>query len=213
MAKLGDYEYPEVGLNESVQLTRRIYDDLGGDIRRDGLAIVLGMSPTGGAFSARISALRIWGLATGGGSIELTDTGTRISSPTSPEAEARIMRNLAASIPLFNELYDRIGNSTVEHGLLSAMIQEITNAEMNEINQRVIVIERIFEGISGYLRALDALHAEKDAIVKSLPDVEELPNGWIEFRYDDGALRMRETPTNLDMLIATLESRRDRLSS
>ena len=213
MAKLADYEFPEIELEESVELTRLIYDKLGGKVRRDGLASTLRMSPTGGAFGTRLNALRIWGLAERRGDVKLTSLGIQISSPTSLDEESHIMRRLATSVPLFNELHERIDDSAVDQGLLSAMIQEITNAEMNEIDQRVAVIERIFEGIRGYLRASDDLQAEKDAIVKSLPDVEELPNGWIEFRYDDGALRMRETPTNLDMLIATLESRRDRLSS
>ena len=55
MAKLGDCDFPEIGLAESVELTRRIYDELGGDVRRDGLAIVLGMSPAG-ALSVPVSA-------------------------------------------------------------------------------------------------------------------------------------------------------------
>lgn len=212
MAKLGDYEFPEIGLTESVELTRRIYDELRGEVRRDALAMVLGMSPAGGAFSARVSALRIWGLATGGGSIELTHAGERISSPTSPEAEARVKRSLATAVPLFNHLYDRIGDSSVEQSVLAAILQEITGAEMSEIVQRVAVIERIFEGIHPYLSEFDDLQAENNAMLRTRSNIENLPEGWMEFRYDDGALRMRETPANLDMLIATLESRRDRLS-
>ena len=212
MAKLGDYEFPEIGLSESVELTRRIYDELRGEVRRDALAMVLHMSPAGGAFAARVGALRIWGLATGGGSIELTHAGERISTPTSPEAEARVMRNLAASVPLFNDLYDRTSDSSVDQSVLAAILQEITGAEMNEIVQRVAVIERIFEGIRPYLSESDLHQAEKNAVSRFNTDVQALPDGWMEFRYDDGALRMRETAANLDMLIATLESRRDRLS-
>jgi len=212
MAKLGDYEFPEIGLTESVELTRRIYDELRGEVRRDALAMVLGMSPAGGAFSARVSALRIWGLATGGGSIELTHTGERISSPTSLEAEARVMRSLAASVPLFNDLYDRTSDSSVDQSVLAAILQEITDAEMDEITQRVAVIERIFEGIRRYLSESGRYQSEKNAMLGTGTDTENLPEGWMEFRYDDGALRMRETAANLDMLIATLESRKDRLS-
>ena len=212
MAKLGDYEFPEIGLTESVELTRRIYDELRGEVRRDTLAMVLKMSPAGGAFANRISALRIWGLATGRSSIELTHTGERISSPTSPEAEARVMRSLAASIPLFNDIYDRTGDSSVDQSVLAAILQEITGAKMDEIIQRVAVIERIFEGIRRYLNETDHYQTEKNAMLQTGTNIENLPEGWMEFRYDDGALRMRETAANLDMLIATLESRRDRLT-
>lgn len=214
MAKLGDYEFPEIGLPESVELTRRIYDELGGDIRRDGLAIVLGMSPAGGAFGARISALRIWGLATGRGLIELTTSGVRVSSPSGPDEEAQVMRRLAASVPLFNELYGRIGDSSVDQNVLAAMIQEVTGVEMDEVVRRVAVIDRIFEGIREYLGTSDD-EADQNAVSRPhtvASDSESLPKGWMEFRYEDGTLRMRETIANLDMLIVTLESRRDRLS-
>ena len=123
------------------------------------------------------------------------------------------MRNLAASVPLFNDLYDRTGDSSVDQSVLSAILQEITGAEMDEIVQRVAVIDRIFEGIRKYLSESDYYQTEKNAMLGTGTDIENLPEGWMEFRYDDGALRMRETAANLDMLIATLESRRDRLSS
>lgn len=212
MARLGEYEFPEIGLTESVELARRIYDELRGEVRRDALAIVLGMSPSGGAFSARVSALRIWGLATGGGSIELTHYGERISSPTSPEVEVRVMRNLAASVPLFNDIYDRTSDSSVDQSVLAAILQEITGAEMDEIIQRVPVIERIFEGIRRHLNAAHEFQTEKNAMLRSDNNIQDLPEGWMEFRYEDGALRMRETVANLDMLIATLQSRRHRLN-
>ena len=215
MAKLGDCDFPEIGLAESVELTRRIYDELGGDVRRDGLAIVLGMSPAGGAFGARVSALRVWGLATGRGQIELTPAGVRVSSPSSPAEEWQVLRRLAASVPLFNDLHERIGDSSVDQNVLAAMLQEITGVGMDEVVRRVAMIDRIFDGIRGYLGASDDDKADENAVSQSrtvASEVEALPKGWMEFRYDDGALRMRETVANLDMLISTLESRRDRLS-
>ena len=212
MAKLGDYEFPEIGLAESIELTRRIYDELGGEVRRDGLAMVLGMSPAGGAFGARVGALRIWGLVTGRGMIELSAAGVRVSSPPSSSEELQVMRRLAASVPLFNELHKRIGDSGVDQSVLAAMLREITGVGMDEVVRRVAVIDRIFEGIREYLGTSPDDGAEQNAIARSGIDGGCLPKGWMEFRYEDGALRMRETAANLDMLIATLEARRDRLS-
>lgn len=214
MAKLGNYEFPEIGLTESVELTRRIYDELGGDVSRDGLAIVLGMSSAGGAFGARVTALRIWGLATGRGLIELTPAGVQVSSPISPVEEWHVLRRLSVSVPLFNQLYERIGDSRVDQSVLAVKLQEITGVEMDEISRRVAMIDRIFDGIYGYLSASEDDEPDQSPVSQSrIPavDFEGLPKGWMEFRYDDGALKMRETIANLDMLITTLESRRDRL--
>ncbi len=212
MAKLADYEYPEIGLAESIELARRIHDELRGEVRRDALAMVLHLSPVGGAFGTRLNALRIWGLVERRGDVKLTSLGTQISTPTRLEEESQAMRKLAGSVPLFNEMHDRTGDSSVDQSVLVAILQEITGAEMDEIVQRVAVIERIFEGIHRYLIASDDFQTEKNAMLRTDTNVEILPEGWMEFRYDDGALRMRETAANLDMLIATLESRRDRLS-
>ena len=212
MAKISTFEYPEIGLHESVELARRIYDDLGGDIRRDGLAIVLGMSPTGGAFGTRINALRMWGLVERRGDLKLTKQGIQISTPTSPAEELDAMRKLAASVPLFNELHVRLGDANVDQNVLTVVLQEITGVELHEVMRRVPIIERIFNSIRGLLNeSQDYIAPESDQSEATTTDTGPLPKGWIEFRYEDGALRMRETVTNLDVLIGTLESRRDRL--
>ena len=216
MAKLGKYEFPEIGLLESVEITRKLYDELGGDARRDSLAIYLGLSPSGGTFGARINALRLWGLASGRGSIKLTPAGIQISSPTSPTEERQALRRLAASIPLFNVLHDRIGNANANQIVLTAKLHEITGVEMSEVKRRVPTIQRIFEGIREHLATPDDELLDQIAANQSNANNENLdplPRGWIQFSYDDGTLRMRETPANLEMLIATLESRRDRLNN
>ena len=214
MAKLGQNEFPEIPLAETVDLARRIYDDLGGEVRRDGLAIVLGMSPTGGAFGARIGALRMWGLATGRGLITLTHDAIRIASNPTPSVENQVMRKLAASVPLFNELHGKIGASSVDQSVLAVMLQEITGAEISDVTRRVAMVERIFGGIKPHLDPETEIDGEQSIELQSSEEgtqATQLPPGWIEFRYDDGALRMRETVENLDVLIGTLETRRNRL--
>lgn len=214
MAKLGQNEFPEIPLAETVDLARRIYDDLGGEVRRDGLAIVLDMSPTGGAFGARISALRMWGLATGRGLITLTQDAILIASNPTPSDENRVIRKLAASVPLFNELHQKIGDANVDQSVMAVMLQEITGAEMSDVTRRVAMVERIFGGIRAHLDSETELDAGQSVELQSSSDGDQtpqLPSGWIEFRYDDGSLRMRETVENLDMLIGTLETRRNRL--
>lgn len=214
MAKLGQREFPELPLDESVELARRIHEDLGGEVRRDGLAIVLGMSPTGGAFGARVSALRMWGLASGRSLISLTDLGVQIANCDDVYQEIDLMRNLATSVPLFNEIHQKIGGSSVDQSVLAVTLQEITGAEMDEVARRVAMIERIFGGIKDLLGSDSDDVADRSGQQPSTTDLqksEDLPSGWIEFRYDDGSLRMRETVENLDVLIGTIETRRDRL--
>ena len=214
MAKIEQFEFPEIPLTETIDLARRIFEDLGGEVRRDGLAIVLGMSPTGGAFAARISALRLWGLATGRSLIRLTPDAVQLFSTISATEKTALIRKLAAAVPLFNELHQRIGESSIDQSVFAVTLQEITDAEMNDVVRRVALVERIFAGILGLLN--ESPDEETDSSLEDqspteTPETAELPPGWIEFRYDDGALRMRETIENLDVLIGTLETRRNRL--
>ncbi len=219
MAKLGGFEFPEVGLVDSVVLARRIHEDLGGEVRRDALAMVLDMSPSGGAYGARIGALRMWGLATGRSVIRLTGDGVRVVSARGDGEEMEMMRKLSRSVPLFNELETRIGDGKVEQRVLAVMLQEVTGAEIGEVMRRMPMVERIYGAIRSFLEGFndDVWDTDASDLTETgrpedgVTDVSVLPRGWIEFRYDDGTLRLRETPENLDVLIGVMEARKWRV--
>ncbi len=218
MAKLGQNEFPEVSLSESIELARRIYDNIGIEVRRDGLAVVLGMSPSGGAYGARVGALRMWGLANGRSLIRLSEDAIRIVAPSDIDDKADVTRKLAQSIPLFNELRVRIGDTNVDQNVLAVILQEITDAAMDDVARRIAVIERIYGDTRSYFSVSDkkndlsgASDVEAATFAQSAVDTP-LPDGWMEFRYDDGTLRMRETVGNLDILIGTLVARRNRIT-
>ena len=219
MAKLGDFEFPEVGLVDSVALARRIHEDLGGEVRRDALAMVLDMSPSGGAYGARIGALRMWGLATGRSVIRLTGDGVKVVSARGDSEEMEMMRKLSRSVPLFNELEARIGDGKVEQRVLAVMLQEVTGTEIGEVMRRMPMVERIYGAIRSFLEGFNDDVWDTDASdlgetgrpEDGVTDASVLPKGWIEFRYDDGTLRLRETPENLDVLIGVMEARKWRV--
>ncbi len=216
MAKLGDFEFPEVGLVDSVALARRIHEDLGGEVRRDALAIVLDMSPTGGAYGARIGALRMWGLATGRSVIRLTGDGVRVVSARGEGEEMEMMRKLSRSVPLFNDLEARIGDGKVDQRVLAVLLQEVTGAEIGDVMRRMPMVERIYGAIRNFLEGFNDEDWDEDARDtaetgrpdEGISEVSALPKGWMEFRYDDGTLRLRESQENLDVLIGVLESRK-----
>ncbi len=214
MAKLGDFEFPEVGLQDSIELARRIHHELGGEVRRNGLAMILDMSPIGGAYGARIGALRMWGLATGRSVIRLTRDAERLVSSPNPIEESALTRKLARSVPLFNELNDRIGDTSLDQRVLSVMMQEITGAEIEDVARRVAMVERIYGGIQGVFDAnFDEEWISKDHNLATSETNQDmtLPKGWIEFKYDDGTLRLRESSENLDVLIGVLKARKDQI--
>ncbi len=217
MAKIGDSEFPEIGLGDSIAIARVIHDDLGSEITRDGLAVVLGMSASGGAYGARLGALRMWGLATGRSLIRLTPDGVRVVSTPDSSELMQLTKKLAASVDLFNELHRVLGDAVLSQNVLAVRLQEITGADMPSVRRRLPIIERVFGDIRQHLNdeVADVDDAESPAPVVRTANVAdslvELPTGWIEFRFDDGELRMRETPENVEVLIETLRSRLDRM--
>lgn len=233
MATLGKNEFPEITLSASIELARRIHEELHGEVRRDALAHLTGMSPSGGAFAARIAALRIWKLATGRSIIRLTQQGQQISSTSDPELKIRLMNELAQAVPMFNELNQRLQGNPLDQNILAAILREITNAEMPEIIRRTPLIERIFNEIRPLLNSNthptnlpsntaqtqpqthqyteDQPNAHERSITN--PDSDITAQGWIKLTFDNGTISLQETPENIEIMIQALASRKRQLQN
>ena len=151
MAKLGSYEYPEIALEESLDLGRRISREFSGEISRQGLARILGMSERGGAFSARIGALRMWGIAEGRSRLRLTRDGLRAVTPVSMREGETARVSLAENIGLFTELSVRLGDSTYTPEQFAVLVQDVTSANPSEIRHRLALLDRLFNQARLYL--------------------------------------------------------------
>ncbi len=216
MAKIGSYEFPEVSISASVELAHRIQLDLGGEVSRNNLAHMLGMSPAGGAFATRIGALRIWGLASGRSILRLTADGELAASGNDIDA----LRRIARSVPIFNLLHDRLGSNAIDPGILIVILQDITGADIADIRARIRRIERIFAESRRYMPPEEqsmegptAFHnapSFQDADSQPMP-TNETREGWMQLKFDDGSLSLAETPENIDVMIGMLAARKRRL--
>ena len=151
MARLGDWEYPEINLSASIDVARMISREFSGEVSRTGLARSLGMSERGGAFAARLAALRLWGIATGRSRVRLTRDGLRAANPNSPSEAESAMRDLARSVPLFVELGRRVPHSATGPEHLGVFIEEITGAGQGAVSQSITTIDRVFGEVRQYL--------------------------------------------------------------
>jgi hypothetical protein len=153
MPTLGRFEYPGFPLSDSVALGQRIAREFAGEISRRGVASALGMSARGGAFSARLGALRQWGVATGRSRVRVTRDGLRASTPLSVQEAESARRTLARSVPLFVQLSARLGNGPYDTARLAVLLEEITGAGRQQIAPRLAAIDRVFSEVRGYLAA------------------------------------------------------------
>ncbi len=144
VAKLGPYEFPEFTLLESVALGQRIAREFAGEVSRHGLARSLGMAERGGAFAARVGALRMWAIASGRSRLRVTRDGLRAGNPLSPQEAESARRSLAASVPLFLEITKRLGGEPFDDARLAVLLEELTGADRNDVKARLAVVSRVF---------------------------------------------------------------------
>ena len=223
MTKLGSAEYPETSLSECLRIAGRIRTDFGGEVRRTGLAHILGMSPGGGAFGARVGSLRMWGLIEGRSVLRLTQTASNALVETDDETRAMFMCDLASSVPFFVELGDRMPSGNSDRAVLAATVQEISEAPMDEVEARLPQIERLLGEVRQYIKPNDPV-PKVSAEVQSGASVGSNvvhragnstqgcnPAARIELRFAGGELVVDETADNIDLLMNALMARKRRL--
>jgi hypothetical protein len=163
MAKLGDYEFPEIGLVESIELGQKIAREFAGEVSRQGLARSLGMSERGGAFSARLGALRMWGVAGGRSRVRVTRDGLRAVTPLSAKESEDARVALARNVSLFVEMSTRLGDDPYESERLAVLLEELSGADRTEVARRLALIDRIFSEARSFLPKPDAVQSSTTA--------------------------------------------------
>jgi len=187
MAKLGDYEFPEIGLVESIELGKKIAREFAGEVSRQGLARSLGMSERGGAFSARLGALRMWGVAGGRSRVRVTRDGLRAVTPLSAKESESAREALARNVSLFVEMSSRLGDNPYESDRLAVLLEELSGADRTEVARRLALIDRIFSEARPHLPKLDS---DPKQAVNPASDLGRVPNvpHSPESRFTDSAV-------------------------
>jgi len=157
MAKLGDYEFPEIGLVESIELGQKIAREFAGEVSRQGLARSLGMSDRGGAFSARLGALRMWGVAGGRSRVRVTRDGLRAATPLSVKESEDARIQLARNVALFTEMSARLGDQPYAPERFAVLLEELSGADRTQVARRLSLIDRIYSEVRPYLPKDQAL--------------------------------------------------------
>ena len=236
MAKLGEYEFPEIGLSESIELGKKIVREFAGEVSRQGLARSLDMSQRGGAFSARLNALRLWGVGAGRSRVRVTQDGIRAVTPLSAPEGHRARMTLARNVLLFVDVAIRLGDEPYGIERLGVLLEELSGAGRVNVARRLTMIDRIFTEVRSYISLVDSNNStEQPQITSSISTYSkkmstsgfDYPDGLkrfgdyteknrdnqsssdkIELRLADGNLSLPETVSNLDFALAVLRARR-----
>ena len=170
MAKIGNYEYPEIGLVESIDLGKKIAREFAGEVSRQGLARSLSMSERGGAFSARLGALRMWGVAGGRSRVRVTRDGLRAVTPLSAKESEDARAALAKNVALFTDLSTRLGDDPYAPERFAVLLEELTGADRTEVARRLALLDRVFSEARPYLTKNQGATVEADSPGQSTMD-------------------------------------------
>jgi len=186
MAKLGDYEFPEIGLIESIELGKKIAREFAGEVSRQGLARSLDMSERGGAYSARLGALRMWGVAGGRSRVRVTRDGLRAVTPLSAKESENARVALARNVSLFVEMSTRLGDDPYESDRLAVLLEELSGADRTEVARRLALIDRIFTEARPHLPKPDSGSKQMGSAISDLNRAATMQPAP-EFAFKDAA--------------------------
>ena len=237
MAKLGKFEYPEFTLSETIDLGQRIAREFAGEVSRHGLASAMEMSESGGAFAARVGALRMWVVAVGRSNIRVTRDGLRACSPVNPEDAEEARRALAGNVQLFVEISKRSAGQALDAARMALMVEEVTGADHGTVRKQLTRLDRVYSDVCKVLSGpkgegsasqqstvsdpqelskaqAGAVHSENrrsdgdDGPAPARAIANGRERAQIELRLPDGVIALPETTANLDAMLTVLWAHR-----
>ena len=188
MAKLGNYNIPEITLNKCIDVCRPINSSKDRSMSRLELSILINMSARGGQFSKVINSCKSWGLSEGREFYNITDLAYKVYNPTNSNELIQSKKKLIFNNQFFNLLYNNFPNIEHSDTTLIQSIEEITGVDRfvslkyeNSIRKIIFEINPIAKSFGQEIKQ-----------VSSTPDVETIkiisPGINIEFKFDDEGL-------------------------
>ena len=111
------YEYPDWRLHPTlIETLKKIYGKFGLNNITDKkmLAVFLGHTSVTGGFLSKMAAMRVYGLITGRGYIQVSELGKRIAHPEKPNDPYEAVKDAITSIPLWRIFYEKYTSKNVE---------------------------------------------------------------------------------------------------
>ena len=195
--KLGNYAYPDVSLDESVEDAKKIYDRFK-DEEVDKKLISETIGYRGGTFFHRLSSLRKYGLVGPRGKVQITDLGKRITYPANRDVELSAIEEAVKNVELFKVLYEKFGLELPKEKFWVNLVN-ITSAEAPDAQVKEDTIRQI------YIDSIKPLMTKERIGKAELPGKAELAEPeFATFETEDFKIQVRKD-------LATVEFARTKL--
>jgi len=218
--KIGNYSYPSLRFERALEILKTICDPpFKGQITQSGLAQALdppkGMSETGGGFINLVGSLRDYGLIQGKGSLSATELAKRIVAGT-PEEISKAKAESFLSVPLFKQVYQRIGIIIPTEEAFSVLLGEITQEDKLKLPERSKIVMKFYMEGARYLPPLEGATGMENNPPSGFGSRTTTSNvAAISLRDLGGTMNLTvdRTPDNVDILITALQNFKKRLEA
>lgn len=191
MGKIGNFEYPEYKITDSLQVAQIIEDQFKGKVESQAaLCSALGhTNPKSGGYIGKITALKRYGLVSGRRELISTPLAQQILHPVSDEEKAEGIASAMENVELFKRIFERLGETMPTDSFWVDLV-EITGEDRSVAQKDAIKLRNIY--IDGYKYLVSARKADiepgsneaKDELVKA--EMPPTPTGALfELRTKD----------------------------
>ncbi len=212
MAKIGNYEYPEIPVEEALESSKKIEQQFQGNpAGMSAVANALGYAnERSGTFLAKLANLRRYGLIEGRGQLKVTEIGKKILFPVAGEDQNEPYTQILEKVPLFKELYSFYGSRVPNSEEFVSALLNITKAERTLIQAESEKIRKLYLALTSRITNKSNVGSQ---VFGSNPNFSpQQPSGkrmlviTSPFRFES-----EETTAAIDAVISMLNSRKEEL--
>jgi hypothetical protein len=210
MGRLGEFEIPVVTLSDASNAVQRAHRAFGAQFERGSLAGALRLRGRGGWFAALVTSLRIWGLASGRGTLRLTPTGLLVARAESADDRATARREALMAVPLLREIVRRSPDALPGRTDLALMLAEITGADAGRIHSSLRQVRKVLaDAWQPPAEAGPTDGAARGGVRQeaSTSDAAGAGAATIELSFSGGRVSLPETAPNLEIAASLLRRR------
>ena len=192
MAKLGNYNIPEITLNKCINVCNIINSNKDRSMSRLELSVLINMSARGGQYSKLINSCKSWGLIDGREFYTITPLAVKVLNPANSNELIISKKELILSNSFFNQLYTKFPNIQHSETSLLQSIEEITGADRSLSIKYENLLRKILFEINPIVKStLDFNIENNNEVDKEVPsNVLKIssPGITVEFQFNDEGL-------------------------
>ena len=192
MAKLGNFNIPEITLNKCITVCNIINSNKDRSMSRLELSVLINMSARGGQYSKLINSCKSWGLIEGREFYTITPLGVKVLNPANSNELIISKKELILSNSFFNQLYRKFPNIQHSETSLLQSIEEITGADRSSSIKYENLLRKILFEINPIVKSTLDLNIENNNEVDKEVTGNVLkissPGISVEFQFNDEGL-------------------------